>query len=107
MAVLGGFALIVAASAAAKTEEVRVGNLFLRDNGGILPSKLPRHEQVPISGIVNAQIGTKDGTPPALKSVIVDFDKTIQVNAEGLPVCTQDQLVTRSTVDAKSRSRFL
>ena len=99
-------ALIVAASAFAKTEEVQVGNLFLRDNGGISPSKLPRHEQVPISGIVNAQIGTRDGShPPALKSVIVDFDKTIQVNAEGLPVCKEDQLVARSTADAKKACR--
>ncbi len=93
---------IVTASAIAKPEVVRVGNLFLRDNGGILPSKLPRHEQVPVSASLNAQIGTNDGThPPAIESVVVDFDKTIQVHAEGLPVCREHQLTARSSVDAK------
>jgi hypothetical protein len=98
----GGLALIVAASALAKPEVVRVGNLFLRDNGGISPSKLPRHEQVPIAAKLNARIGAVDGShPPAIESVIADFDKSIEVNAEGLPVCSQAQLVARSTTDAK------
>lgn len=96
------FGLIVVASALAKPEVVRVGNLFLRDNGGISPSKLPKHKQAPISANLNAQIGTIDGShPPAIKSVIVDFDKSIQVNAKGLPVCKEGQLTARSTVAAK------
>jgi hypothetical protein len=95
-------ALIVVASALAKPEVVRVGNLFLRDNGGISPSKLPRHERAPIAANLNARIGTVDGShPPAIESVIADFDKTIEVNAKGLPVCREDQLVARSTADAK------
>lgn len=95
-------ALIAAVSALAKPEVVRVGNLFLRDNGGISPTKLPRHEQVPIAANLNAKIGTTDGThPPAVRSVNLDFDKTIQVNARGLPVCTERQLIARSTAAAK------
>jgi hypothetical protein len=96
------FGLIVVASALAKPEVVRVGNLFLRDNGGISPLKLPKHNQAPISANLNAQIGTIDGShPPAIKSVIADFDKSIQVNAKGLPVCKEGQLTARSTVDAR------
>ncbi|HEU4393519.1 MAG TPA: hypothetical protein VFR04_07785 [Solirubrobacterales bacterium] len=102
MAVGAGLTLIVAASALAKPEVDRAGSLFLRDNGGILPFKLPRREPAPISGYIDAEIGTTDGThPPALKTVSVDFDKTIQVNAEGLPVCREDQLVARSSAAAK------
>ncbi len=102
-AVIGtGFAVLVAANALAKPEVVRVGSLFLRDNGGISPSKLPRHEQAPISAHLNARIGTTDGShPPAVESVIADFDKTIQLNAKGLPACTVAQLTARSTADAK------
>ena len=48
-AIGAGFALIFAASALAKPERSASGNLFLRDNGGISPSKLPQHKQVPIS----------------------------------------------------------
>ncbi len=95
--------LIATVSAFAKPEVVRVGNLFLRDNGGISPTKLPRHEQVPISANLNATIGTTDGAhPPAIRSVNLNFDKTIQVNARGLPACTERQLIARSTAAAKS-----
>jgi hypothetical protein len=96
------FGLIAVASALAKPEVVRVGNLFLRDNGGISPSKLPKHKQAPISANLNAQIGTIDGShPPAIKSVIADFDKTIQINAKGLPACEKGQLEARTTTAAK------
>jgi len=103
-AVLGTvIALAVAASAfGSKPKLVRVGNLFLRDNGGITPTKLPRHKQAPISAYINGRIGTVDGThPPAIESVVADFDKTIQVNAKGLPVCNKVQLTARSSVDVK------
>jgi hypothetical protein len=94
-------ALIVAASAFAKSEVVQVGNLFLKDNGGISPSKLPRHAQAPIAANLNAQIGTVDGShPPAVISVIADFDKSIQVNAKGLPVCATGRLAATTTTQA-------
>jgi len=97
-----GFALILAASALAQPETVRVGNLFLRDNGGITPTKLPKHKQAPISAKLNARIGAVDGShPPAITSVLADFDKNIHVNAKGLPVCKEVQLVARSTGDVK------
>jgi hypothetical protein len=97
-----GLALILAASALAEPKVVRVGNLIFRDNGAISPTKLPRHEQAPISAKLNGQIGTVDGShPPAIESVIADFDKTIQVNAKGLPACSGDQLTARSSVDAR------
>lgn len=96
-------ALIVAVSAMAKPEVVRVGNLFLRDNGGISPMKLPKHKKAPISANLNARYGTIDGShPPAIRAVNVDFDKTIRVDARGLPVCTKNQLIARSTAAAKN-----
>jgi hypothetical protein len=97
-----GLVLIVGASALAKPHVIRAGNLFLKDDGGIFPSKLPRHSQVPISARIDAEIGTTDGThPPAVKTLNVDFDKSIEVNAKGLPVCKADQLTARSTADVK------
>jgi hypothetical protein len=98
--------LAVATGARAEPERAQLGNLVLEDDGGISPSKLPRHEQVPISGHIDAHIGTVDGShPPAVESVTVDFDKTIQVNARGLPVCAQSQLQARSSVDAQRACR--
>lgn len=102
MAIGGMFALIVTSSASAEPEVAQIGNLFLRDNGGILPSKLPKHKQTPISGYINAQIGTTDGShPPAIENVTVDFDKTIHLNAKGLPVCKKSLLVARTSTAAK------
>jgi hypothetical protein len=91
-----------AAAAAAKREVVRVGDLFLVDNGGVSPSKLPRHRQVPISAHIAGEIGTTDGThPPAVRRVTVDFDKTFQLNARGLPACPFGRLEARPTTSAK------
>jgi hypothetical protein len=102
IAVGAGLALIVPASAPAKPHVIRSGNLFLKDNGGIFPSKLPRHGQTPISARIDAEIGTTDGThPPAVETLDIDFDKSIQVNASGLPSCREGQLLARSTVAAK------
>jgi hypothetical protein len=102
LALAAGLALVLAASALAKPEVVQVGNLFLRDNGGISPSKLPRHEQAPISATLDGQIGTTDGShPPAIRSVVLDVDKTVQIDARGLPVCRVGQLEARTTAEAK------
>jgi hypothetical protein len=102
-AVIGtALALIVAASALGKREVAYVGNLFLADNGGISPSKLPKHEQAPISAHISGEIGTVDGShPPAVKTIKLDIDKTIQVNAKGLPACRYGQLTNRPTAAAK------
>ena len=95
-------ALLTAAGAFAKPHVIRAGNLFLEDDGAISPSRLPRHSQVPISAHIDATIGTSDGThPPAVRDLDIAFDRSIQVNAKGLPACTGADLVARSTKDAK------
>ncbi len=100
--VAAGLSLVAWATALAKPHVIRSGNLFLKDDGGIFPSTLPRHSQVPIFGRINAEIGTVDGShPPAVRTLNIDFDKTIQVNAKGLPVCREGKLVARSTADVK------
>jgi hypothetical protein len=92
-----------ASSALAKPHVIRAGNLFLKDNGGIAPSKLPRHEQAPISAHIDAEIGTIDGShPPAVQTLNIDFDKTIGIDAEGLPACNQSRLEARTTAAAKA-----
>lgn len=97
-----GLALLTAAGAFAKPHVIRAGNLFLRDNGGITPSRLPRHTQTPISAHIDATIGTSDGShPPAVQNLDIDFDKSIRVNARGIPTCRKGQLEARTTADAK------
>jgi hypothetical protein len=98
-----GLALICAAAALADREVVRAGNLYLADNGGISPSKLPKHESVPVRARIVGEIGTLDSShPPALQTIALDVDRTIQVNAVGLPTCRLGQLEARATAVAKS-----
>jgi len=100
--VAAGLSLVAGTTALAKPHVIRAGNLFLSDDGGIFPSRLPRHSQMPILAHIDAEIGTADGShPPAVRTLNIDFDKSIQVNAKGLPVCKEGQLEARTTVAAK------
>jgi hypothetical protein len=95
-------ALIVAGGALARPEVVRVGNLVLRDNGGVSPAKLPKHKQVPAQANLSAAVATVDGGhPPAAREVVIDIDKSIHLNAKGLPVCRRGQLEARDTKAAR------
>jgi hypothetical protein len=101
-AIGAALALIVAGSAYAKPQIFRVGNLILTDNGGISPSKLPRHEQAPVTATLSASATTADGSHlPAAREVVIDVDKNIHVNATGLPICRGSQLEARDTKAAR------
>jgi len=102
MVAVTGVALVFATTAPAKRQVVHVGNLFLADDGGISPSALPRHQDAPIVAHLKGEIGTLDGShPPAVRTVNLDIDKTIAVNAKGLAVCRQGQIEARETAVAK------
>lgn len=97
-------ALLVAGSALAEPHVFRVGNLILTDNGGISPTKLPKQRQVPVTATLRASVTTVDGSHlPAAREVLIDVDKNIHVNAEGLPICKDGQLEAR---DAKAARRI-
>ncbi len=106
IAVATGLVLLLAVGSFAAAKMIREGNLVIRDNGRISPTKLPKHTQAPISALIDGEIETVDGGhPPALETVAVDIDKTIELHAEGLPVCPEGQLVGRSTSIAKKVCR--
>jgi hypothetical protein len=85
-----------------RTEKFEAGNIVATDHGGISPEALPRHGQAPISGHVHARFSTKDGSHlPAIRRLTIDFDRTLQVNAKGLPACSAADLTARTTAAAK------
>jgi hypothetical protein len=95
-------ALVFATIASGAKEEVRAGNLTLSDNGGISPSKLPRKGSAPVTAHLIGEIGTLDGShPPALQSVDIDIDKTISIDAVGVPVCAAREIEARSSASAR------
>jgi len=102
MVIGAALALIAGGSALAKPDVVRVGNLVLSHDGGISPTKLPKHGQTPIEAFISASIATLDGSHlPAAREAVVDLDKSIHVNAVGLPVCSAEQLNSRRTGAAR------
>jgi hypothetical protein len=94
--------LILAAAASGAREVVRVGNLFLADNGGLIPSRLPSRERAPVRARLIGEVGTVDGShPPALRTVDLDVDRSVRVDAVGLPICGLGEITSRSTADAR------
>lgn len=101
-AVAALLALVFAAVASGKREESRVGNLILADDGGIYPSTLPKRGRAPITARILGEISTIDGShPPALRTIDLDIEETIAVDAVGLPVCKAKQIEATSTATAK------
>ncbi|TMK57455.1 MAG: hypothetical protein E6G51_06760 [Actinobacteria bacterium] len=96
--VLGGVLI-----AAAGAETVRIDNLVFTVDGGITPTKLPKKGEAPITLEVSGTIKNEDGThPPALKTLLLEFDKHGRLNTTGLPTCTVGKLQNTLTAQAKS-----
>lgn len=101
-----GLALAFAATALADlggNEKTQcVGNICITDDGGISPSVLPKRGKAPITARIFGEVATRDGShPPALQTLELDVEKTIAVDAVGLPVCRAAQLSSRNTSAAK------
>jgi hypothetical protein len=99
-----GLALIFTTGALGSENEKLwcAGNLCLLDDGGISPSKLPRHEKAPITAHLHGEVSTRDGGhPPALKSADIEIDKTIAIDAVGLPTCGVRQIQSSTSAVAK------
>ncbi|MGN6558088.1 MAG: hypothetical protein ACTHLH_08780 [Solirubrobacterales bacterium] len=105
IALAAGLALVFAAVALGnlgQRKEECAGVLCVGDNGGISPSRLPRHGKAPITARIIGEIGTRDGShPPALQTLSAEISKTIAVDTVGLPTCSFGQLTATSTAAAK------
>lgn len=99
---LVGVLLLLAVTADAAL--VRVGRVVVRADGGYSPTTLPRNRHVPIRFQGWAQISSTDSAPPpALRSVVLDFDRAGRLMTRGLPVCRPAQI--EGTVPATARRR--
>jgi hypothetical protein len=104
-AVAAALALIAAGAAAGDRgtrQEHCAGVLCVGDNGGISPTALPKHGSAPVTARIEGEVKTSDGShPPALQDLQADIDRTIQVDAVGLPTCRESQLKATSSATAK------
>jgi hypothetical protein len=99
IAALFGAGLIVSAGA----DTVKINDLVFTVDGGVTPKKLPRKGEAPITLKVKGTIEKEDGThPPALKTLLLEFDKHGRLNTKGLPTCTVGKLLNTLTSQARS-----
>ena len=78
------------------------GNICIADDGGISPEALPKHGKAPVTARLNGEVSTRDGShPPAFKTMDLKIDKTISLDAEGLPVCHSGQITASTTATVK------
>lgn len=93
---LGVSALAVACfllAAAADAELVQRGNLFIRFDGGIAPTALPRHSEAPISVSIDGTVRTLSGDrPPALRFISIAINRDGRLDTKGLPTCRRSLL---------------
>jgi hypothetical protein len=87
-------AVAVLITTVAHAELTERGDLFVRFQGGIDPTALPRKQLAPITVSVAGMVKTLSGErPPALRKIRIELNRSGKLDARGLPVCRYRQLV--------------
>jgi len=85
----------------AQAELSERGDLFVRFQGGIDPTALPRTERAPIGVEVAGTVKTLSGEePPALRSIKIELNRGGVIDSRGLPDCHYAQLVAATPEQA-------
>lgn len=93
-------------AAAADAELVQRGNLFIRFDGGIAPTALPRHASAPITVRVDGTVRTLSGArPPALRFITIAINKGGRLDTRGLPRCRRSQIEPATSRQALAACR--
>jgi hypothetical protein len=94
----------LALAASASGIRLRAGDIIIYADGGFAPTKLPKHENAPITIHGGVRITTVSGElPPILETIEVEFDKHGSVDTTGLPVCTEGQLEATTVDQARQK----
>lgn len=92
---LTAVALLLAVAAPARAELVEHGDLFVRFQGGLTPTALPRDSRAPIRVSVRGTVKTLSGErPPALRQISIELNRGGVLDARGLPRCTARDLIS-------------
>ncbi len=98
--------LVAMSASLAFANLVQRGDLFVKFNGGISPTALPRHEDAPIAVSVSGQIRTLSGTPPpALRQITIELNRAGHLDTRGLPLCRVGQIEASSNAAALAACR--
>jgi hypothetical protein len=99
LAVLAAAFLLGASMAGA--ELVERGDLFVKFEGGIAPTALPRHTNAPVSVRIDGTVKSLSGErPPALRRISIAINRGGRIDTQGLPVCHRSQIESASAEQA-------
>jgi hypothetical protein len=102
--VLASACLLLAAVADA--ELVERGNLFVKFDGGIDPTALPRTVRAPIGVRVDGTVRVLSGErPPALRHISIAINRGGVIDTRGLPTCRRSQIEPATTQQALEACR--
>jgi hypothetical protein len=72
---------------------VKVNGLVLRADGGFTPRELPRRSFAPIEFEGWAEVkATNGGVPPAVRQIVLDFDRDGRLTTNGLATCSASRV---------------
>ncbi len=99
LAVIAG---LLACAAAALAVTSQLGDLKLSATAEFQPRAFPEHGTLPATFGSIVRIKTVDGDqPPALKSLVFEFDKHGKLNFKGVPTCTVAKLEGTTPAEAR------
>lgn len=80
---------------------VEKGDLFIKFDGGIAPTSLPRDVNAPIAVRVDGTIRTLSGErPPALRWIAIGINRGGRIDTKGLPLCRRSQIEPATSKEA-------
>ena len=94
---------VLAIGSSADAIKLRAGNIIITADGGFSPTRLPRHENAPITIHGGGKISTVNGElPPILETIDIEFDRHGAVDTVGLPICRAGQLEATTVEQARA-----
>ncbi len=94
---------VLALGSSADAIRLRAGNIIITADGGFSPTRLPRHENAPITIHGGGKISTVNGElPPILETIDIEFDRHGAVDTVGLPICRAGQLEATTVEQARA-----
>jgi hypothetical protein len=97
---------VLAIGSSAEAIKLRAGNIIITADGGFTPTKLPRHENAPITIHGGGKISTVNGElPPILETIDIEYDRHGAIDTVGLPICTTGQLEATTVDQARKKCR--
>jgi hypothetical protein len=99
-------ATLLFGAAMANAELIERGNLFVKFEGGIEPTALPRNVSAPITVRAAGTIRVLSGAqPPALRQITIAINRGGKIQTRGLPVCRRSQIEPSTAEQALAECR--